>query len=135
MCTSNVLKLTCSQLKAFHHHLKYVELTFESVFQNPNNKYQSNAVAMTRSHSLLPVLPRREVEHPFRGLLASQLECLDCQYRHPVRYDLFDSLSLSFPKQAWVSVVYEMSLVARKSVFRVSIQVQYKSDCTATEDG
>ena len=58
---------------------------------------------MTRSHGLLPVLPRREAEHPFRGLLASQLECLDCQYRHPVRYDLFDSLSLSFPKQAWVS--------------------------------
>ena len=61
---------------------------------------------MTRSHSLLPVLPRKEVEHPFRGLLASQLECLDCQYRHPVRYDLFDSLSLCFPKQAWVSPLH-----------------------------
>lgn len=81
-----------------------------SSLQNPNNKYQSNAVAMTRSHSLLPVLPRREVEHPFRGLLASQLECLDCQYRHPVRYDLFDSLSLSFPKQAWATVKLELLL-------------------------
>ena len=61
---------------------------------------------MTRSLSLLPVLPRREEELPFRGLLASQLECIDCQYRHPVRYDLFDSLSLSFPKQAWVSAYF-----------------------------
>lgn len=78
--------------------------------QNPSNKYQSSEVAMTRSHGLLPVLPRREVEHPFRGLLASQLECLDCQYRHPVRYDLFDSLSLSFPKQAWATVKLEVLL-------------------------
>lgn len=78
--------------------------------QNPANKYQSTEVAMTRSHGLLPVLPRREAEHPFRGLLASQLECLDCQYRHPVRYDLFDSLSLSFPKQAWAAIKLEVLL-------------------------
>ena len=77
-------------------------MTYVSL-QNPSNKYQSSEEAMTRSLSLLPVLPRREEELPFRGLLASQLECIDCQYRHPVRYDLFDSLSLSFPKQAWVS--------------------------------
>ncbi|KAK3084262.1 hypothetical protein FSP39_010785 [Pinctada imbricata] len=63
--------------------------------------HQVNENAITRTLSPLPALPHREMEHPFRGLLASQLECIKCQYRNPVRYDHFDSLSLSFPQKLW----------------------------------
>jgi len=34
---------------------------------------------------------------PLRGLLASQLQCKKCAHKCPVRYDTFDSLSLSIP--------------------------------------
>ncbi|KAG8231747.1 hypothetical protein J437_LFUL012025, partial [Ladona fulva] len=34
---------------------------------------------------------------PFRGFLTSQLKCMSCGFKSPVRYDKFDSLSLSLP--------------------------------------
>lgn len=77
---------------------------FMSMFQSPSNQYQAPTVAVTRTRGLLPVLPQREVENPFHMLLASQLECVDCKYRHPVKYDLNSSLSLVFPKNAWVCI-------------------------------
>ncbi|KAK3793903.1 hypothetical protein RRG08_033479 [Elysia crispata] len=69
--------------------------------QDPHNQYQDEARAYTRSKGLLPVLPLREVDEPTRGLLASQLQCLTCGLRSPVKYDVFDSLSLSIPKSYW----------------------------------
>ncbi|ESO84642.1 hypothetical protein LOTGIDRAFT_131889, partial [Lottia gigantea] len=78
--------------------------------QNPGNKYQPEGVARIRSEGKLPVLPHRDIDHPFRGLLASQLECTQCQYRYPVKYDSFDSLSLSFPNVYWVSIFYSFNL-------------------------
>ncbi|XP_012935260.1 ubiquitin carboxyl-terminal hydrolase 30, partial [Aplysia californica] len=69
--------------------------------QDPENKYQSEHAARTRSQGLLPVLPARTVEQPTRGLLASQLQCLTCGDRSPVKYDVFDSLTLSFPRNYW----------------------------------
>ncbi|XP_050410853.1 ubiquitin carboxyl-terminal hydrolase 30 [Patella vulgata] len=78
-----------------------VSLFDVQALQNPCNKYQPDGVAFIRSQGKLPILPRREMDHPFRGLLASQLECYKCKYRYPVKYDLFDSLSLSFPQKYW----------------------------------
>ncbi|XP_061189736.1 ubiquitin carboxyl-terminal hydrolase 30-like [Saccostrea echinata] len=72
-----------------------------SLFENPETEFQKNEGAMSRIHCPLPVLPHREMEHPFRGLLASQLQCVECGYRNPVRYDHFDSLSLSIPQSIW----------------------------------
>lgn len=82
-------------------HCKFIDRLIISL-QSPDIEYQSPNAAVTRTRGLLPVLPPREIENPFHMLLASQLECVDCKYRHPVRYDLNDSLSLSFPKTAWV---------------------------------
>ncbi|CAG5118225.1 unnamed protein product [Candidula unifasciata] len=72
--------------------------------QSPANVYQSEKHARTRSQGLLPVLPVRSVEQPTRGLLASQLQCLTCGARSAVKYDAFDSLSLSFPRNYWGSL-------------------------------
>lgn len=41
-----------------------------------------------------PPLP---VNHPFCGTLTSQLKCTECGYKSPVRYDKFESLSLTLP--------------------------------------
>ncbi|RUS78716.1 hypothetical protein EGW08_013537 [Elysia chlorotica] len=69
--------------------------------QAPQNEYQDGSHAHTRSGGLLPVLPLREVDGPTRGLLTSQLQCLTCGHRSPVKYDAFDSLSLSIPTAYW----------------------------------
>lgn len=38
-------------------------------------------------------------EHPFSGTLATQLKCTECGYKAPVRYDKFESLSLTLPDE------------------------------------
>ncbi|XP_062589827.1 ubiquitin carboxyl-terminal hydrolase 30-like [Saccostrea cucullata] len=73
-----------------------------SLFENPETEFLKNEHAINRIQCPLPLIPHREMEHPFRGLLASQLECVECGYRNPVRYDHFDSLSLSIPQSIWV---------------------------------
>jgi ubiquitin carboxyl-terminal hydrolase 30 len=66
-------------------------------------EYQSDKIAVSRTKGLLPVLPHREMEQPFRGLLASQMECQKCGFRNPIKYDAFDSLSLNLPAVTMVS--------------------------------
>ncbi|WAR03743.1 UBP30-like protein [Mya arenaria] len=56
------------------------------------------------------LLQGREQDSPFRMLIASQMECVDCKYRHPVRYDINSTLSLAFPKSAWKSIKLEALL-------------------------
>ncbi|XP_041378183.1 ubiquitin carboxyl-terminal hydrolase 30-like isoform X2 [Gigantopelta aegis] len=87
-----------------------VSLFDVKALQNPLNRYQPDGMAFTRSGSLLPILPQRDMEHPFRGLLASQLDCQHCGFHYPVKYDLFDSLSLSLPKGFWGSLSIDQLL-------------------------
>ncbi|GFT27556.1 ubiquitin carboxyl-terminal hydrolase 30 [Nephila pilipes] len=38
-----------------------------------------------------------KVAFPMRGLLVNELKCNSCNYKHPARYDSFDSISLLIP--------------------------------------
>ncbi|XP_061585114.1 ubiquitin carboxyl-terminal hydrolase 30 isoform X2 [Cololabis saira] len=40
-------------------------------------------------------------QHPFHGRLTSNMSCKRCEIRSPVRYDSFESLSLSIPLPQW----------------------------------
>ncbi|KAM4809963.1 ubiquitin carboxyl-terminal hydrolase 30 [Rhinophrynus dorsalis] len=40
-------------------------------------------------------------QHPFHGRLTSNMVCKRCQHQSPMRYDTFDSLSLSIPAAVW----------------------------------
>ena len=73
-------------------------------FQNPDVGFIKNEQAVSRIRSPLPVLPHRSFDHPFQGLLANQLQCVECGYKNPCRYDHFDSLSLTFPESLLVSL-------------------------------
>lgn len=73
-------------------------------------EYQSDKIAVSRTKGLLPVLPHREMEQPFRGLLASQMECQKCGFRNPIKYDAFDSLSLNLPAITMVGHMAYMDL-------------------------
>ncbi|XP_064619927.1 ubiquitin carboxyl-terminal hydrolase 30-like [Lineus longissimus] len=64
--------------------------------------------AVSKTHTMLPKLPSKENDHPFRGRLASQLQCKICAYKSPVKHDTFDSLSLTIPsKNFWGSLTLE----------------------------
>ncbi|XP_008937070.1 PREDICTED: ubiquitin carboxyl-terminal hydrolase 30 [Merops nubicus] len=47
--------------------------------------------------SLPPMSEHWKSQHPFHGRLTSNMVCKHCEHQSPVRYDTFDSLSLSPP--------------------------------------
>ncbi|XP_070619440.1 ubiquitin carboxyl-terminal hydrolase 30 [Erythrolamprus reginae] len=50
---------------------------------------------------LYPVPNRWKRKHPFHGRLTSHMVCKHCKQQSPLRYDTFDSLSLSIPATLW----------------------------------
>ncbi|XP_044296676.1 ubiquitin carboxyl-terminal hydrolase 30 isoform X1 [Varanus komodoensis] len=51
--------------------------------------------------SLHPVWSPWRLQHPFHGRLTSNMVCKHCKHQSPLRYDTFDSLSLSIPAAVW----------------------------------
>ncbi|XP_068766956.1 ubiquitin carboxyl-terminal hydrolase 30 isoform X1 [Struthio camelus] len=51
--------------------------------------------------SLPPMSNHWKSQHPFHGRLTSNMVCKHCEHQSPVRYDTFDSLSLSIPAAMW----------------------------------
>ncbi|XP_052547027.1 ubiquitin carboxyl-terminal hydrolase 30 isoform X2 [Tympanuchus pallidicinctus] len=51
--------------------------------------------------SLPPMSNHWKSQHPFHGRLTSNMVCKHCEHQSPVRYDTFDSLSLSIPAAVW----------------------------------
>ncbi|XP_073438698.1 ubiquitin carboxyl-terminal hydrolase 30 isoform X2 [Dendrobates tinctorius] len=55
-----------------------------------------------RIQGVLNPIPRQwKTQHPFHGRLTSNMICKHCQHQSPMRYDTFDSLSLSIPSASW----------------------------------
>ncbi|XP_072271458.1 ubiquitin carboxyl-terminal hydrolase 30 [Pyxicephalus adspersus] len=55
-----------------------------------------------RTQGVINPIPRQwKTQHPFHGRLTSNMVCKNCQHQSPMRYDTFDSLSLSIPSAAW----------------------------------
>ncbi|XP_068422417.1 ubiquitin carboxyl-terminal hydrolase 30 isoform X1 [Clinocottus analis] len=50
---------------------------------------------------LYPVPSPWKSQHPFHGRLTSNMSCKRCKQQSPVRYDSFESLSLSIPLPQW----------------------------------
>ncbi|NXY36537.1 UBP30 hydrolase, partial [Pomatorhinus ruficollis] len=55
----------------------------------------------TSTGSLPPVSNHWKSQHPFHGRLTSNMVCKHCEHQSPVRFDTFDSLSLSIPAAVW----------------------------------
>ncbi|NXC32742.1 UBP30 hydrolase, partial [Campylorhamphus procurvoides] len=51
--------------------------------------------------SLPPMSNHWKSQHPFHGRLTSNMVCKHCEHQSPVRFDTFDSLSLSIPAAVW----------------------------------
>ncbi|KAM4710035.1 ubiquitin carboxyl-terminal hydrolase 30 isoform 2-T2 [Discoglossus pictus] len=50
---------------------------------------------------LYPIPNRWKSQHPFHGRLTSNMTCKNCQHQSPMRYDTFESLSLTIPAPTW----------------------------------
>ncbi|MGH0185810.1 UNVERIFIED_CONTAM: hypothetical protein FKN15_018911 [Acipenser sinensis] len=58
-----------------------------------------------RSRGPLHPLPNSwQSQHPFHGRLTSNMVCKRCDQQSPVRYDSFDSLSLTIPTTTWACI-------------------------------
>ncbi|XP_024130587.1 ubiquitin carboxyl-terminal hydrolase 30 isoform X1 [Oryzias melastigma] len=66
-------------------------------FPNPDDK----AVACISRAPLHPIPGPWKFPHPFHGRLTSNMSCKRCETQSPVRYDSFESLSLSILLPQW----------------------------------
>ncbi|XP_014605233.1 PREDICTED: ubiquitin carboxyl-terminal hydrolase 30 homolog isoform X1 [Polistes canadensis] len=66
--------------------------------------------------------------HPFSGLLTSQLQCINCNWKTPVRYDKLESISLPLPAFGPVLQWKHLTLIELFSRF-VSSEVVHDVEC------
>ncbi|TKS78718.1 Ubiquitin carboxyl-terminal hydrolase 30 [Collichthys lucidus] len=63
---------------------------------------QDDKTMTCRSRAPLHPIPSPwKFQHPFHGRLTSNMSCKRCEQQSPVRYDSFESLSLSIPLPQW----------------------------------
>lgn len=64
---------------------------------------------LSKCRSPLADLRQNAFRHafPFRGMLASQLCCKTCLSKSPIKFDTFDSLSLSIPASSWTNLTLQ----------------------------
>lgn len=63
-------------------------------------KEEQNMACRSRA-PLHPIPCSWKCQHPFHGRLTSNMSCKRCEQQSPVRYDSFDSLSLTIPLPQW----------------------------------
>ncbi|XP_071755849.1 ubiquitin carboxyl-terminal hydrolase 30 isoform X2 [Centroberyx gerrardi] len=64
-------------------------------------KYISARYMFLFAAPLHPIPSPWKFQHPFHGRLTSNMSCKRCEQQSPVRYDSFESLSLSIPSPQW----------------------------------
>ncbi|KAG8455706.1 hypothetical protein GDO86_001772 [Hymenochirus boettgeri] len=75
-------------------------------------------------------LPRQwKLQHPFHGRLTSNMVCKQCQHQSPMRYDTFDSLSLSIPTASW-GCPLTLDLCLQHFISRESVKDVVCDNCT-----
>ncbi|KAI1900994.1 hypothetical protein AGOR_G00055570 [Albula goreensis] len=68
--------------------------------ESPPESSEKNMSCRSRG-PLHPITSPWKSHHPFHGRLTSNMICKRCEQQSPVRYDSFDSLSLSIPSVPW----------------------------------
>ncbi|CAL4095119.1 unnamed protein product, partial [Meganyctiphanes norvegica] len=62
----------------------------ENLFKKEKIRGECNWIAYSENY-----------DNPFRGYLASQLQCTACAHKNPAQWSSFESISLSLPKVSW----------------------------------
>uniref|UniRef100_A0A3Q2PMA4 Ubiquitin carboxyl-terminal hydrolase n=1 Tax=Fundulus heteroclitus TaxID=8078 RepID=A0A3Q2PMA4_FUNHE len=72
-----------------------------SSFEEQSPPDEEKTVACISRAPLHPIPGPWKFHHPFHGRLTSNMSCKRCNIQSPVRYDSFESLSLSIPLPQW----------------------------------
>ncbi|KAL8567292.1 hypothetical protein ACOMHN_023335 [Nucella lapillus] len=91
---------------------RVISLFDVTALQDSRSGQASQGLAKTRMGQPVAALPRRQ-ESPLHGLLASQLQCLTCGHQSPVKYDVFDCLTLTMPASTLLSKLDLQHLLGR----------------------
>ncbi|XP_048370287.1 ubiquitin carboxyl-terminal hydrolase 30 [Sphaerodactylus townsendi] len=91
--------LTSSLEDEWDHQPRVTSLFDAHLLEQPEIPHKQICCRMRESpHS---VSNHWKLQHPFHGRLTSNMVCKHCRHQSPVRYDTFDSLSLSIPATKW----------------------------------
>ncbi|XP_036455137.1 ubiquitin carboxyl-terminal hydrolase 30 isoform X1 [Colossoma macropomum] len=83
---------------------------------------------------LHPIPSLWRTQHPFHGRLTSYMACKRCERQSPVRYDSFDSLSLSIPAVQWGRPV-TLDQCLQHFISSETIKEVECENCTKTQAG
>uniref|UniRef100_F6R3R6 Ubiquitin carboxyl-terminal hydrolase n=1 Tax=Equus caballus TaxID=9796 RepID=F6R3R6_HORSE len=72
-----------------------------SSFEEQQSEATPKQITCRTRGSLHPTFTHWKSQHPFHGRLTSNMVCKHCEHQSPVRFDTFDSLSLSIPAATW----------------------------------
>ncbi|XP_011887892.1 ubiquitin carboxyl-terminal hydrolase 30 isoform X7 [Papio anubis] len=72
-----------------------------SSFEEQQSEITPKQITCRTRGSPHPTSNHWKSQHPFHGRLTSNMVCKHCEHQSPVRFDTFDSLSLSIPAATW----------------------------------
>ncbi|KAM9810654.1 ubiquitin carboxyl-terminal hydrolase 30 [Neosynchiropus ocellatus] len=83
---------------------------------------------------LHPIPSPWKFQHPFHGRLTSNMSCKRCNQQSPVRYDSFESLSLSIPLPQWGRPI-SLDLCLQHFISSETIKGVTCDNCTRLQQG
>uniref|UniRef100_A0A8B9JVU1 Ubiquitin carboxyl-terminal hydrolase n=1 Tax=Astyanax mexicanus TaxID=7994 RepID=A0A8B9JVU1_ASTMX len=92
------------------------------------------AISCRSRGPLHPIPSLWRTQHPFHGRLTSYMACKRCERQSPVRYDSFDSLSLSIPAVQWGRPV-TLDQCLQHFISSETIKEVECENCTKTQTG
>ncbi|XP_028312269.1 ubiquitin carboxyl-terminal hydrolase 30 isoform X2 [Gouania willdenowi] len=92
--------LTSSLEEERDHQPKVTHLFDMQCLENVPDQDEKTMTCRSRA-PLHPIPSLWKFQHPFHGRLTSNMSCKRCELQSPVRYDSFESLSLSIPLLQW----------------------------------
>ncbi|XP_054467059.1 ubiquitin carboxyl-terminal hydrolase 30 isoform X1 [Anoplopoma fimbria] len=92
--------LTSSLEEERNHQPKVAHLFDMQSLESIPDQDEKSMICRSRA-PLHPIPSPWKSQHPFHGRLTSNMSCKRCEQQSPVRYDSFESLSLSIPLPQW----------------------------------
>ncbi|NXC19429.1 UBP30 hydrolase, partial [Corythaeola cristata] len=99
-CLLEVLRMYRWQISSFEEQV-ITGFKLDSLIYTSQPEITQKQISCRTRGSLPPVSNHWKSQHPFHGRLTSNMVCKHCEHQSPVRYDTFDSLSLSIPATVW----------------------------------
>ncbi|KAI4876682.1 hypothetical protein NFI96_012359 [Prochilodus magdalenae] len=106
----------------------------QGMIHHPHGTCSVGVWTIEEQGPLHPIPSLWRTQHPFHGRLTSYMACKRCERQSPVRYDSFDSLSLSIPAVQWGRPV-TLDQCLQHFISSETIKEVECENCTKTQAG